>query len=108
MLNNAYIYDIDGSEESYWYQKLFSHEQGEQDLAQNPKGGGEAEGKETENEKLNSPRLSVAMSASMWALLHFILHRDMNFSYIKSQLYLQLFFDLQDQMVSKKDLFKPL
>lgn len=73
-----------------------------------PKGGGEAEGKETENEKLNSPRLSVAMSASMWALLHFILHRDMNFSYIKSQLYLQLFFDLQDQMVSKKDLFKPL
>lgn len=56
--------------------------------------GGVAEGKETKNEKLNSPRLSVTMSASMWALLHFILHRDVNFSYIKSQLYLQLFFDV--------------
>lgn len=56
--------------------------------------GGVAEGKETKNEKLNSPRLSVTMSASMWALLHFILHRDVNFSYIKIQLYLQLFFDV--------------
>lgn len=56
--------------------------------------GGKAEGEETENEKLNSPRFSVTTSASMWALLHFILYRDMNFSYIKSQLYLQLFFDV--------------
>lgn len=56
--------------------------------------GAETKGKETENEKLNSPRLGVTMSASMRALLHFILHRDVNFSYIKSQLYLQLFFDV--------------
>lgn len=54
----------------------------------------EAEGKENQKEKWNSPRLSVAMSASMWALLCFILQRDVNFSYIRSQLYLQLFFDI--------------
>jgi len=64
--------------------------------------GGEAEGKATENEKLNSPRLSVTMSASMWALLQFILHRDMNFSYIKSQLYQQLFLMSNARWFQKK------